>query len=95
MLSCGLGGEWSGKSPTCKFVDCGAPPNIDNGKYTLINGTTSVGSTIEYTCGDDYWLDGQHKQFCTKDGKWSQDAPSCERMMKIDLTFSYLTSPFQ
>ncbi|KAK5642830.1 hypothetical protein RI129_008997 [Pyrocoelia pectoralis] len=78
VLSCALGGEWMGKAPTCKYVDCGTPPAIDNGKYDLVNGTTSVDSLIEYFCNQDYWLDGQKKQICTRDGKWSADAPSCE-----------------
>ncbi|XP_018565850.1 sushi, von Willebrand factor type A, EGF and pentraxin domain-containing protein 1 [Anoplophora glabripennis] len=78
ILSCGLGGKWSGKAPSCKFVDCGAPPNIDNGRYELRNGTTTVESIVEYHCEDDYWLDGQKVQKCTREGKWSGDAPSCE-----------------
>ncbi|GLV42687.1 furrowed [Carabus blaptoides fortunei] len=78
VLSCGLGGEWSGKAPTCKYVDCGAPANTDNGRYELLNGTTTYGSQVEYTCGDDYWIDGQRVQHCTRDGKWSADTPSCE-----------------
>ncbi|XP_067002634.2 P-selectin [Anabrus simplex] len=77
VLSCSLGGEWSGKAPTCKFVDCGAPPNIDNGHYDLLNGTTNYGSWVEYSCGDDYWLDGTERQTCTREGKWSADAPAC------------------
>ncbi|XP_025834968.1 sushi, von Willebrand factor type A, EGF and pentraxin domain-containing protein 1 [Agrilus planipennis] len=77
VLSCGLGGQWSGKAPTCKYVDCGAPPNIDNGRYELINGTTSVESIIRYTCDNDYWLEGEKTQKCTREGKWSADAPSC------------------
>lgn len=78
VLSCGLGGDWSGKAPTCKYVDCGAPPNIDDGRYNLVNGSTSFGSIVEYSCSDDYWLEGQKRQICTKEGKWSADAPSCE-----------------
>lgn len=78
VLSCGLGGEWSGKAPSCKYVDCGSPPNIDNGRYNLLNGSTTVDSAIEYSCNDDYWLDGQRIQKCTREGKWSADAPSCE-----------------
>ncbi|XP_022905364.1 P-selectin [Onthophagus taurus] len=78
ILSCRLGGEWSGKAPSCKFVDCGAPPNIDHGRYKLQNDTTTVGSYIEYTCDEDYWLDGERVQHCTREGKWSADAPSCE-----------------
>lgn len=77
-MSCGLGGEWSGKAPTCKYVDCGAPPNTDNGRYALLNRTTTYGSMVEYTCSDDYWLDGQRLQHCTREGKWSADTPSCE-----------------
>ncbi|KAK6627548.1 hypothetical protein RUM44_010026 [Polyplax serrata] len=78
VLSCGLGGDWSGKAPTCKFIDCGAPPNIDNGHYRLVNDSTTFGSVVEYSCSDDYWLEGQKRQICTREGKWSSDAPSCE-----------------
>ncbi|XP_046996037.1 sushi, von Willebrand factor type A, EGF and pentraxin domain-containing protein 1 [Schistocerca americana] len=77
VLSCSLGGEWSGKAPTCKFVDCGAPPNIDNGRYNLVNKTTTHGSIVEYTCDEDYWMDGTERQTCTREGKWSADAPAC------------------
>ncbi|XP_057653656.1 sushi, von Willebrand factor type A, EGF and pentraxin domain-containing protein 1 [Diorhabda carinulata] len=78
VISCRLGGEWSGKAPICKYIDCGSPANIDNGKYVLINGTTSVESIVEYSCIEDYWMNGRRVQKCTRDGKWSADAPSCE-----------------
>jgi hypothetical protein len=77
VLSCGLGGEWSGKAPTCKYIDCGVPPNIDNGRYELLNGTATYGSFIEYSCREDYWLDGTERQMCTREGKWSADTPAC------------------
>jgi len=80
FLSCGLGGQWSGKPPQCKYIDCGAPPFIDNGNYRLLNGTTTYGSIVEYRCNDDFWMvpeDGS-QQMCTREGKWSADAPSCE-----------------
>lgn len=94
VLSCGLGGDWSGKAPTCKYVDCGAPPNIDFGRYELRNGTTTVESIIEYFCEADYWLDGQKVQKCTKEGKWSSDAPFCERMFSTSgsMTNRWLTN---
>lgn len=78
VLSCGLGGEWSGKPPSCKYVDCGAPPHIDNAIYRLVNGTTTVDSLVEYACNGDFLLVGQKIQKCTREGKWSDDAPSCE-----------------
>lgn len=77
VLSCEFGGKWSGKAPTCKFVDCGAPPHIDNGKYDLLNDSTTFDSVVQYSCGDDFWLLGEARQKCTKEGKWSADAPSC------------------
>ena len=80
MLTCGLGGEWSGKAPTCKYVDCRDPPNIENGHYTLLNGTTTHGSIVEYNCEPDHWLEppNNRKLTCLRDGKWNNEPPSCD-----------------
>lgn len=82
-MSCGLGGEWNGKPPVCRFVDCGTPVRPDRGSIQLVNGTTTVGSKVKYQCDDDYWLVGAADLICTKDGKWSGDAPVCECKSKI------------
>lgn len=78
IISCGLGGEWSGKAPICRYVDCGTPIRPDRGSIQLINGTTTVGSIAKYQCDNDYWLGGASELICTKDGKWNDDAPVCE-----------------
>ncbi|XP_014245415.1 CUB and sushi domain-containing protein 3 [Cimex lectularius] len=80
VLTCGLGGIWSGKAPTCKYVDCRDPLNIDNGRFTLLNGTTTHGSMVEYTCDADHWLEPPDRSIltCMRDAKWSSDPPSCE-----------------
>ncbi|XP_054729921.1 sushi, von Willebrand factor type A, EGF and pentraxin domain-containing protein 1 [Anastrepha obliqua] len=78
IISCGLGGEWSSKPPSCRFVDCGAPARPDRGHAMLVNSSTTVGSMVKYECEDDYWLDGPSELYCTKEGKWSGDAPICE-----------------
>lgn len=79
VLSCGLGGEWTGKPPSCRYVDCGTPARPDRGSLLLVNSTTTVGSIVKYDCDDDYWLvNGDGEQTCTKDGKWSGNTPSCE-----------------
>lgn len=73
-----MGGEWTGKTPVCRFVDCGTPVRPDRGNIQLINDSTTVGSVVKYHCDDDYWLVGPAEMSCTKEGKWSGDAPSCE-----------------
>lgn len=48
IITCGLGGEWSGKTPICRYVDCGTPVRPDRGTIQLLNGTTTVGSIVKY-----------------------------------------------
>ncbi|XP_071548908.1 P-selectin-like [Panulirus ornatus] len=76
-VSCSLGGEWSGEAPLCKFVDCGVPDELWDGKMTLVNSTTYLESVAKYECGDDYWLDGPMERVCLDDGQWSDVAPVC------------------
>lgn len=78
ILSCGLGGEWAGKPPVCRYVDCGTPARPDRGNYILVNQSTTVGALVKYYCDEDYWLDGNGELACLKDGKWSGNTPSCE-----------------
>ncbi|KAK9882914.1 hypothetical protein WA026_023762 [Henosepilachna vigintioctopunctata] len=77
-LTCEFGGKWTGKTPTCRYIDCGPPPRIQRGSFQLRNSTTYLDSVVEYTCDPDYWIDGEKYQKCTSEGKWSGDTPSCE-----------------
>ncbi|XP_066954773.1 P-selectin [Macrobrachium rosenbergii] len=76
-ISCALGGQWSGKAPSCRFIDCGIPEDIRDGKMTLVNGTTFLNSMAIYECGDDFWLDGPEERACLEDGRWSDVSPEC------------------
>ena len=49
---CLEGGRWSGSAPKCTYVDCGDPPELENGKNVLIDGRTSFGASAEYTCDE-------------------------------------------
>lgn len=89
ILSCGLGGEWTGKPPVCRFVDCGSPARPDRGSLQLVNETTTVGAVVRYFCDSDYWLVGDEELFCTKEGKWSGDTPSCECKNDFSLSCSF------
>ncbi|KAG7211173.1 hypothetical protein KM043_010494 [Ampulex compressa] len=93
VLRCNIGGQWSGKAPQCRFVDCGAPAQVGFGSVALLNGTTTpdvpaesyvvgydlnVHSAIEYHCEVGHLLRGEARHTCGKDGEWSGEVPSCE-----------------
>lgn len=78
VLTCDIGGQWSGRTPQCRYVDCGAPAQISHGTVKLINGSTTVGSRIEYSCEEDFEISGDVSQECTIDGKWGyREKPQC------------------
>lgn len=86
-----MGGEWTGKAPVCRFVDCGAPARPDRGNANLLNDSTTVGSMVRYQCDEDYWLVGPNELKCTREGKWSGDSPICEckNFLNIFILFLY------
>ena len=49
-IECLSSGSWSSWPPTCLEVDCGQPYDIENGRVFLTNGTTNIGSIVEYHC---------------------------------------------
>lgn len=59
-------------------MDCGAPARPDKGSIVLVNDSTTVYSVVKYYCAPDHWLVGPQDLTCTKEGKWSGDAPLCE-----------------
>ena len=50
--TCTQYGQWSGSStPRCRMIDCGRPAPIgQEGRYFLLNETTSFNSLVEYSC---------------------------------------------
>ncbi len=79
-LSCDSDGEWSGRSPICRFVDCGALPQVEDGTAHYVNGSTHLGSQARYTCGRSHTLDGQELRECLPSGRWSGSEPSCSEI---------------
>ena len=53
-LNCLDSGSWSGWPPTCIEIDCGEPPEIDNGKIFLVDESTRYKSVVEYHCDPGY-----------------------------------------
>ncbi|KAK7079301.1 hypothetical protein SK128_011484 [Halocaridina rubra] len=74
-LLCELDKSWSGTIPTCTIVDCGIPPDIENG--TLEYTTTTFGSLVNYDCFFGYVLEGSFEHYCGLSGKWNNMKPKC------------------
>ena len=49
-IECLSSSSWSSWPPSCFEVDCGQPFEIENGRVFLTNGTTNIGSIVEYHC---------------------------------------------
>ena len=56
-IECLSSGSCSSWPPSCILVDCMQPHEIDNGRVFLSNGTTHIGSIVEYHCFPGmYWV---------------------------------------
>jgi len=77
---CLLGGQWSGSPPRCRFVDCGQPPEVEDGSYNLIDGRTTFGAEAAYTCSADYRLTSEEddRAKCGSNGRWIGPKAKCE-----------------
>ncbi|XP_063372813.1 sushi, von Willebrand factor type A, EGF and pentraxin domain-containing protein 1 isoform X1 [Cydia amplana] len=79
-LVCQQDGEWSGESPKCEYVDCGKLPPLTYGAAELLNGTTHLGSIIQYSCTTNFRLAGPVRRECGPDRQWSDASPRCEEI---------------
>ena len=75
---CLQGGLWSGSVPRCDFLDCGNPPKVGHAKFTLMDGRTTFGSSVEYKCNTDYLPVGDTTKKCEAEGQWSRSVLTCD-----------------
>jgi CUB/sushi domain-containing protein len=82
---CQLGGQWSGTTPKCQFVDCSDPPKLENAEVQMPDGRATFGAIAVYKCSEDYNLrgttgveDGKATRTCEANGKWSDFDAACE-----------------
>ncbi|KGL83814.1 Complement receptor type 1, partial [Tinamus guttatus] len=72
---------WS-QIPHCEIIPCEPPPAIANGQFTADEGSFTFGSTVTYSCHQNFTLIGEPTIYCTSDdnlnGKWSGPAPECK-----------------
>ena len=72
-VTCTSSGLWSNRAPSCRYVDCGQVPNLDDGSEPYyVNGSTHLDSLVRYSCDRSHSLIGNiwFWPFC--DIKWTR-----------------------
>ncbi|KAM9148116.1 complement receptor type 1 isoform 21-T23 [Pangshura tecta] len=71
---------WNGEVPICERILCSPPPDIPNGRRTLMK-NYFYGSAVTYKCDSGYPLTGEASIHCTTEdglnGVWSARPPRC------------------
>ena len=67
-------------------VDCGIPQSFPNGTITLVNGSTTLNSTVKYECRMGFQLVGSANRICQSDGQWNGQEPMCESKLCFERT---------
>ncbi len=75
---CLEGGKWSGTTAKCEFLDCGEPPKVNHATSSLVNGRSTFGATVEYSCDKDYLPVGDSVKKCEASGSWSRSILTCD-----------------
>ena len=52
------------------LVNCGIPQSFPNGTFTLVNGSTTLNSTVKYECRMGHYLVGSANMICQRNGQW-------------------------
>ncbi|XP_078283907.1 complement C1s subcomponent-like isoform X2 [Rhinoraja longicauda] len=88
FIECQPDGTWSESRHKCLPVECGSPPNIDNGRFIFPTGAgnTTYSSQVQYQCDQPYYhMDqgnqpyyhmgqGNQRNFsCTETGTWENE----------------------
>ncbi|XP_067945461.1 sushi, von Willebrand factor type A, EGF and pentraxin domain-containing protein 1-like [Watersipora subatra] len=71
--------QWT-EPPSCTKIDCGTPPDVENGAPNRRQYNTTFDSEITYKCdGHQYNMIGSATVRCTEDGTWSTP-PICHEV---------------
>lgn len=83
QLECTSQGKWTQEVPSCQVVQC---PSLDvPGKMNMsCSGTAVFGTVCEFTCPDDWTLNGSAVLTCGATGRWSGMPPTCEGKALMD-----------
>ena len=68
-------------------VDCGDPPEVENGEIISISTRTTVDSVVTYKCSDGYQFQEGYNmsRTCLASGNWSEENILCSEFVRTCL----------
>ncbi|XP_077468473.1 membrane cofactor protein-like isoform X2 [Stigmatopora argus] len=77
--------QWSNHPPSCQVVTCDPPEALDKGSFSPITDIYHYDNVIQYTCMDDYVLNGSSTAVCSADKTFKPNPPVCIKVRCVDL----------
>nr|XP_023654550.1 membrane cofactor protein-like [Paramormyrops kingsleyae] len=69
---------WDGRDPVCEAVQCDEPPSVVSAEWSgPRDGTFPYRTVVTYQCLKGQLI-GKSEIYCTHDGRWSSEAPTCQ-----------------
>ncbi|XP_045912458.1 C4b-binding protein alpha chain-like isoform X3 [Micropterus dolomieu] len=75
-ILCGVQG-WDGSLPVCEVVTCDPPPVVEQGTFSPKKETYKFKDVVQYSCQNNYTLDGSMSLSCSEDGTFVPAPPKC------------------
>uniref|UniRef100_A0AAQ5Y7L8 Sushi domain-containing protein n=1 Tax=Amphiprion ocellaris TaxID=80972 RepID=A0AAQ5Y7L8_AMPOC len=82
-INCGDQG-WMDSLPVCEVLKCDPPADITDGKFSPHKESYEYLEVVQYSCVNDYTLNGSKSLSCSTDGKFTPDPPTCTRVECTD-----------
>jgi len=74
----------------CSTIGCPVHPPPENGNIHLEKDSPQAGDAIKYTCKENFTMMGSRTRHCNGNGKWSGEAPTCEKMCSFPATTQHM-----
>ncbi|XP_052776697.1 sushi, von Willebrand factor type A, EGF and pentraxin domain-containing protein 1-like [Mya arenaria] len=76
--TCQADTTWSGTTPTCSIITCGAPANAAFATYTAVQASYIYSESVTYVCDTGYWITaGDVTRTCTVGSVFTGTPPTC------------------
>ncbi|KAM9830249.1 membrane cofactor protein-like isoform 2-T3 [Syngnathus typhle] len=78
--TCLADGTWSNHPPNCIAVTCDPPPKVAQGNFNPPKEIYQYEDVVQYSCDQDYVLNGSKHRDCSDDGQFKPGPPVCVKV---------------